>query len=452
MLGIKNGMVMQRNCSNLSEITVISEQEILSAQFYSKDKRGEIAVEFIGNNKYILRGIPVGGPYTVSIFGEHYTDIYVGDLWILAGQSNMEGAGWLEEEDYKSPCDNEIRALYMTDEWGIAKNPLHELWKAKDKVHTEVFHAQPPEGEQFRGVGPGLTFAKRMKELTGGVPQGLLCCAHGGTSMADWSEKKKIQGPDKSLYAAMQRRFIANGANAKGMFWFQGCADAFECTGDLFTERMKSFMAAFHKDFGNIPTIQVQISRVVHEKLEGLEENWIKIREAQRLIPEQIDNIYTISSINKTTDDLIHLSREAQIQLGKEGAEAMYYALYGNADYGFIPPPELHKITRVKTLKSGDVMIRVYFKNLYGGLKSLGRPNGFSLTHYQYKNDTEMIYDTRLANDFVELRTTLKDDEIRNLYLYYGFGLNPYCNITDMKDRALLAFGPISISDIPEEI
>ena len=53
------------------------------------------------------------------------------------------------------------------------------------------------------------------------VPQGVICCAHGGTSMDQWSPEGRDLGGDESLYGAMYRRFVHNGSRVKGMFWYQ---------------------------------------------------------------------------------------------------------------------------------------------------------------------------------------------------------------------------------------
>jgi sialate O-acetylesterase len=34
--------------------------------------------------------------------------------------------------------------------------------------------------------------------------------------------------------------------------------------------------------------------------------------------------------------------------------------------------------------------------------------------------------------------------------LYYGSGLNPYCNIVDEKDMAIPAFGPVAVPRLTE--
>ena len=85
LTGIKNGMIMQRNEKNFSEITVFSDTEITG---YFTAENGQIYPLNIekDENRYKVSGIPVGGPYEVSINGQCFKDIYVGDIWLLAGR------------------------------------------------------------------------------------------------------------------------------------------------------------------------------------------------------------------------------------------------------------------------------------------------------------------------------------------------------------------------------
>ena len=72
------------------------------------------------------------------------------------------------------------------------------MWACVDPVHVDlgVVRGGPPD--TVRGVGPAVAFAQEMFRRTG-VPQGILACAHGGTSMSQWDPKlKKLGG--KSLY------------------------------------------------------------------------------------------------------------------------------------------------------------------------------------------------------------------------------------------------------------
>ncbi|MDR1559115.1 MAG: sialate O-acetylesterase [Clostridiales bacterium] len=161
---MQNGMVMQRGKEDVCEIYLKSERPIQSASYASVgvDESRPVLVES-ADNHYRLAGIPVGGPYTVTVDDKVFTDIYVGDVWILGGQSNMEGIAWYEPEDVAFKGRGDVRALYMTDVWGPARHPLHELWKAVDKVHTEALGAG--ERAPHCGVGPGLRLFQDMARL-----------------------------------------------------------------------------------------------------------------------------------------------------------------------------------------------------------------------------------------------------------------------------------------------
>ncbi len=67
-----------------------------------------------------LVGVPTGGPYSILTQGASFPfasqteNLFVGDLWILAGQSNMEGYGDLI--DVAEPND-QVRLLGMDGKW-----------------------------------------------------------------------------------------------------------------------------------------------------------------------------------------------------------------------------------------------------------------------------------------------------------------------------------------------
>ncbi len=147
-----------------------------------------------------LSGLPVGGPYeiTLTIPGNvpetlTVSDLLVGDVWLLGGQSNMEGCGFRKDRAKPHPL---VRAFYMTDEWRVAEDPIHQLWAAVDWVHNQGVKSPDP---LERGVGPGVGFGQEMHRLSG-VPQGLIACGHGGTSMSQWDPALKKEG-GRSLYA-----------------------------------------------------------------------------------------------------------------------------------------------------------------------------------------------------------------------------------------------------------
>ncbi len=385
MRGILNGMVMQRNAQDVCEIYVAD--KVYRAQ-YSGAVSGALTVEETPQGTR-LTGIPVGGPYTVQLNEEEFTDIYVGDLWMLAGQSNMEGCGLMTKADHEQQADPEIRAFYMEDEWRPALHGLCEPYRSVYRVHVKLY----PEGaiKWNRCVGPGISFAKEMKRYTGGVPQGLVIAAHGGTSMSQWSPKLKEQGTDESLYAAMLDRFVRNGSHLRGMFWYQGCSDTSPEDSAVFTERMLEFVRTVRADMGEqLPIVQVQIGPV-HHIFRDYENYWNSVRMQQYELTRQLPLFDTISAVNKDLTDYIHLSSGAQQQIGREGAESMAHLLWPTRAE-CLAAPQMKEAWIDTTVDPEFRTVCVRFENLHGGLKSEGRAWGFAFT-----NTPEYVDDYRSA-------------------------------------------------------
>ncbi len=438
MIGIKSGMVMQRNANDVCEIHVSGVQEITSAT-YAGQENGNITVTR-EQDGFLLTDIPVGGPYTVTVNNELFSDIYVGDCWVLAGQSNMEGVGWLTAEDRQFPGDPEIRAFGMDDIWVVARHRLHRAWLAVDRVHTEVLKAEPGPQPERRGVGPGLAFAQEMKRVTG-VPQGLLCCAHGGTTLEQWNPKLLNEGTSKSIFAAALRRFRANGSHIKGIFWYQGCSEAMARQSAVFFERTIELFEAFRSFMGFVPIVQVQIGNTALPNYAVFEEDWMKIRAAQLAMTDTVELLDTVSAVGSDNDDLIHLTSQAQAQLGRTAAESMCALLFEN---GFLKTPTIKKIHFYPEWLDQFYTIEAEYENIYGDLRSSGSPIGFSCSMAPDHITHAAICHVELQGNQVLLRTYAPHSP-KGWFVFYGFGCNPYCNITDGHFRRLPAIGPIKI-------
>ena len=219
-----------------------------------------------GRFKARLAGLPVGGPYDIELsIGSQRAkvrDVMVGDVWLLAGQSNMEGNGLLRDA---LPSHPKVRAFYMTDRWGVARDPLHNPFDAVDAVHPKLLVAQKVvrQPKYVTGVGPGRAFALEMLRRTG-VPQGLIPCAHGGTTMDQWDPAQKKLGGE-SLYGALIRRFTKNGSRVAGLLWYQGESDALANQLAQYVQKMLRLVRSFRKDLGQaaLPIVMSQIARAI---------------------------------------------------------------------------------------------------------------------------------------------------------------------------------------------
>lgn len=387
-----------------------------------------------------LKGLPTGGPYDVelSIAGSgesaRVPGVLVGDVWLLGGQSNMQGCGKRHTADKPHPM---VRAFIMTDKWTTAKDPIHNLWNAIDPVH-----GGSPEGRDSGdgGVGPGVAFGKRMHELTG-VPQGLIACAHGGTSMSQWDPALKSKGGD-SLYGASIRRLNKNGRNIAGIVWYQGESDAGEAAAAVYTERMKTLVRSFRRDAGDakLPFVMVQISRVIGEMFPS--KWWGMIQDQQRLLPSVIRHTATVPAIDLPLDDLIHIGGEGNRILGGRLADAMEQLRRGTR--AGRPQIALKHISMSVSGTTGQADIVAEFDHVTGKLVAGSRPTGFTVAD-EHK-PAVCVYDVKLDGKRAIIRTNQGPGYFGDKLLYYGYGNDPVCNITDEAGRSLPVFGPVHIT------
>lgn len=371
--------------------------------------------------------LPVGGPYTVG----KAQNILVGDIWLLAGQSNMEGVGDLVDVEKPSPF---VHSFQSREEWAIAEEPLHWLDESPRLVHHLLRERQQvpnriPQRDPNRlnGAGLALTFAKERYIRTG-IPVGLIPCAHGGTSMQQWDPRKRDEG-DASLYGALLKRFEKIGGKIAGMLWYQGEGDATTEDAELYHQRMDALLHSLRSDLQHpsLPFYYVQIGRYVYDATAN--PGWSAIREAQRTWHIAHPDTAMVSAIDLELDDFIHIGTQGLKRLGRRLADC--------ADG--LRAPVLASVA----LENDPARIRLTFSNVRGGLHSPGLPAGFSL-HTSDGTPVPAIYKITLNENTVLLHLT-PDALPGDTTLWYGYGANPYCNIHDATDAAIPAFGPVML-------
>lgn len=453
--GLFEHMVLQRNRKNVSEAD-FSGACATSGPVLATVRRGKGVVKGFasapvgkaarGRMQGCLKGLPAGGPYAIELRAgnEKLTikDVLVGDVWLLGGQSNMQGCGLFPKK--RLPADPQVRAFFMDDRWAVAKDPIHNMWACVDPVHVDlcggVRSAKPPADW---GVCPGPAFGIEMRRRTG-VPQGLIACAHGGTSMTQWDPKRKGEA-GKSLYGALVRRLLKNGRRVAGMIWYQGCSDANAQAAPLYTKRMREFVAALRRDCADqtLPVAIVQIARVIGWGPDAAA-LWNSIQDQERRLPLAIRNLVTVPAIDLPLDDSIHISGEGHTILGERLAQAMQ-ALRGDRKAGPLPI-SLKKIF-LEFVRGLGVAV-VEFENVAGKLCALSRPSGFTIIN---QTGSANHFDTQIDGRCVRIRSGYSAETLAGAVLHYGYGTDPYCNIVDEAGRSLPVLGPLRLG-VPRAI
>lgn len=402
---------------------------------------------FIGE----IRDIPVG-IYDINLFLKDKENnivwqtciqsIAVGDLYILAGQSNMEGSGKLHNLEETS---EHVRCFYVTDKWDIAKDPLCTLTDAVDEVHTNGLSSKELEdakayNQYFRtkGAGLGVSFGKAMYEYNK-VPVGLIMCAHGGTCMEQWSPDLLEKG-GKSLYGAMMRRIHKLGGKVRAVLWYQGESDAVAEYSAYYKERLKKLIQSIRQDIGNknLPFIYVQLSVYLADKEKF--PDWTKIQNDQLEIEKECTNTALIASIDLSVSDPIHIDAVSHKRLGRRLALAARRICFNDNSVSSGP--------RVKDMMFEDrdrTILKVTLGGVNGTIRNVETISGFYIIN---NNKRLIIKDYRIYYE-KDIAVVLHFDNPvpEDTYLWYGKDedLNPLCTLIDERDLPLPVFGPVKL-------
>lgn len=169
--------------------------ETIEVVFGSQSKK--VKADKNGNWALSLDKMAFGGPYSMQIKGRsnHITlkDIYVGDVWLCSGQSNMEMPvhGWSSVDNYQEEIKNAdyplIRTFNVTK--GMDAQPRNDcegMWMV----------CSPDQVADFSAVA--YFFARKLN-LELNIPIGIINSSWGGTEIESWIT------PD--AYKALPARF-----------------------------------------------------------------------------------------------------------------------------------------------------------------------------------------------------------------------------------------------------
>lgn len=196
--------------------------------------------------------------HTVTVNGTTYSNVIIGDVWICAGQSNMEGALSSEDGfDNSSIAGKPIRLLktrvwYDDEKWTTDPkiNPTGPDYGPQEErdLFTTWEAVDPADQDTQKFSLAGLVLAREIYDATG-VPVGLMQNAMGGTCVEAWTPEDcfdyplgqaikdsyyalraartgsrdkdgKPQDEPSILYNSLMHHYTKYGV--KGFFWWQG--------------------------------------------------------------------------------------------------------------------------------------------------------------------------------------------------------------------------------------
>ncbi|MCC7261561.1 MAG: sialate O-acetylesterase [Candidatus Latescibacteria bacterium] len=276
-----------------------------------------------------LAQIPAGGLYRLetrlnhqgnlagewSVRGDTRHFLGVGDLWLIAGQSNSAGYG---RGPYHDPPELGVHLFRNSEEWALAAHPMNDSTDTKHPVNREG--ANP-------GHSPYLHFGRVLRQELG-HPIGLVQTALGGSPLSAWNP---AQG-QAVLFDNMVQVAQKVGGRVRGILWYQGESDTgTEADATSYARRFGQATAAWRQALGDprLPVVTVQLNRVFHLADEGCHRRWTQVREEQRQVARTDQRVAVVPALDLPLSDLIHISPAGNLLLGERLARAALGLVYG---------------------------------------------------------------------------------------------------------------------------
>lgn len=197
---VSDGMVLQQKApvrvwgwaANGEKVTVTFRGQSHTAVTKAADtKEGQWSV--------MLKPLDPGGPHELTVVGENrivLKDVFVGDVWVCSGQSNMEFAlarSFEPQADIAAAADPALRTFNVGRQLGATpQGDVVGKWEG----------AAPDTRARFSAVG--FYFGRALREARK-VPIGLIHTSWGGTPAEAWMSRPTLSewGMPEAAFAAL---------------------------------------------------------------------------------------------------------------------------------------------------------------------------------------------------------------------------------------------------------
>ena len=428
-----SNMVLQRNkphvvwgkaAANTSLMVELTNGSVTSEQHVASDSEG--------NWTAALNPLPAGGPYALTVTDESTTvtiaGVFVGDVFVLAGQSNME-------QDYRRFSEHDIdpnKVPPLPTDPLIKHVTLATIDAASSRFHVPFRDSScswlPLDSVNNQGVSVlGLFFAQQQLIQNPGIPVGLICAAWGGTSITRWirSAPEKHSAHSFADGGSIFNNHIAPLTKYKvaGILWYQGESDW--NSGAMYTEVFPRMIDDFRSHWGeeDLPFLYVQLARY-----SGYD--FTAVREAQRLALDNVNNpsnigmVVTLDTDKGTSDNIHPLGKEI---IGERMSIMADCMITGNTSSAVCSGPLFQSViangnTAVVKFKPCSIGSGLIVQDVYG------QNSGGSLQEFEIAGSNGIFHEataTIAANNTVEVSSGSVASPVYVRYAYSRVPANP---------------------------
>lgn len=234
------------------------------------------------------------------------------DLFLLIGQSNMKGRGFMPEQPKNDP---RIVMMHMkTDGWYLARHPLHLTGD------PETF-----KGHDNAGVGAGLAFAEEVAGKNSSARIGLLPCAVGGSAISLWGTNGKLYVEAIRRAKLAMEQAPKGKTRIRGALWLQGEADARLGKIESYPAALSDLVDRLRADLGvpDLPFIACTIGEMKPDSETSLKS---RMNEILLDLPNQRPNTACVDArdLKGHIGDSVHFDTASQEEIGHRFAKEYF--------------------------------------------------------------------------------------------------------------------------------
>jgi len=289
---------------------------------------GEGVIHFAGQSRKIssvddswcveFEPMDYSGPHTMQLVSEQdtitLTDIYIGEVFLMAGQSNMQfklRASTTPKEKYKG--DDRIRFFSTKN---IEDSDVFKPWDG-----WQICVLDGVENWSALGYLTAIEYLKHQN-----VHIGIITCYQGGSIIESWVPEQAFEkagipykllekhpdaresvfkdwNDDGKLYNFALSQAIP--FTLSGVVWYQGEADTVPIESEIYKDELKELIRIWRNDFNdqNLPFVIIQIAD--YDLVENYQD-WCNVQKGQYEIQFEVENTKTVISADVCESDNIH--------------------------------------------------------------------------------------------------------------------------------------------------
>ncbi len=419
-----------------------------------------------GKWQLMLDPLPVGGPYAMTVQGQNeitFDDILVGEVWICAGQSNMQWSVNASVDPDLEKATAKFPRLRLISVPQVGTQETQWNFNGKWQACT------PETIGNFSAVG---YFFGRQLHQTLDVPVGLINDAWGGSACEAWirrdllaadpqyqplldrwtqieatfaklSQKTDLTDDEKKQLGNVKNQMSGNarpgniyngvlkptlGYGIRGAIWYQGESNAGRAYQyrEMFPLMIKSWREEWGQ--GDFPFYWVQLADFMAEKPEPADSAWAELREAQTM---------TMSKLPNTGEAvIIDIGEGKDIHPKNKQGVAQRLARWALAEIHHAPGIPCRS-PRYTSMDKEENKIVLTFEHVAGGWRpfDVNEPRGFSIASEDKKfvwaqakiisPDKIEVWNDAIA-DPASVRYAWADNPVCNMYSAAGLPLTPF--------------------------